>query len=202
MTEILPKLFAALICVVMTCTTTNAASLFVSGMTLLSTKAFTSNQIQQIEKNSFRKQEQYCLALGLYHEARGEPVIGQYAVGATILNRVRSSAYPNTVCGVVFQNQHKKHRCQFSFACDDITTKPSNLKSFNKMQMLANNLLKRGVFREAKFIGQKFQSRVHDMTHYHRHDVSPMWAKKLEQISLLGAHVFFKSERVTKRYTF
>ncbi|MBQ8555615.1 MAG: spore cortex-lytic enzyme [Clostridia bacterium] len=36
-------------------------------------------------------------------EARGEPYIGQVAVAAVVLNRVRSSAFPNTVSGVIFQ---------------------------------------------------------------------------------------------------
>ena len=36
-------------------------------------------------------------------EARGEPYVGQVAVGAVVLNRVRSSSFPNTVSGVIYQ---------------------------------------------------------------------------------------------------
>ncbi len=36
-------------------------------------------------------------------EARGEPYIGKVAVGAVVLNRVRSPKFPNTVAGVVYQ---------------------------------------------------------------------------------------------------
>jgi N-acetylmuramoyl-L-alanine amidase len=36
-------------------------------------------------------------------EARGEPYIGQVAVGAVIMNRVRNSKFPNTVSGVIYQ---------------------------------------------------------------------------------------------------
>ena len=43
------------------------------------------------------------LAKLIYAEARGEPYIGQVAVGATVLNRVESSEYPNTIPGVIFQ---------------------------------------------------------------------------------------------------
>jgi N-acetylmuramoyl-L-alanine amidase len=39
----------------------------------------------------------------LYHEARGEDVLGRAAVAHVTLNRVRSPAYPDTVCGVVWQ---------------------------------------------------------------------------------------------------
>lgn len=44
------------------------------------------------------------LARVIYGEARGEPYTGQVAVGAVILNRVKSSNFPNTIAGVVYQN--------------------------------------------------------------------------------------------------
>ncbi|MDD3303748.1 MAG: cell wall hydrolase [Clostridia bacterium] len=37
-------------------------------------------------------------------EARGEPYEGQVAVGAVILNRVKSTKFPNTIAGVIYQN--------------------------------------------------------------------------------------------------
>lgn len=45
----------------------------------------------------------YLLAKTIYAEGRGEPYTGQVAIGAVILNRVRSSSFPNTVAGVVYQ---------------------------------------------------------------------------------------------------
>lgn len=44
------------------------------------------------------------LARVIYGEARGEPYTGQVAVGAVVLNRVRSSSFPNTISGVVYQS--------------------------------------------------------------------------------------------------
>ena len=44
------------------------------------------------------------LARVIYGEARGEPYTGQVAVGAVILNRVKSSKFPNTISGVVYQS--------------------------------------------------------------------------------------------------
>lgn len=43
------------------------------------------------------------LARCVYSEARGEPYAGQVAVAAVVLNRVRSSKFPNTISGVVYQ---------------------------------------------------------------------------------------------------
>ena len=44
------------------------------------------------------------LARVVYGEARGEPYTGQVAVAAVVLNRVRSSSFPNTIAGVVYQS--------------------------------------------------------------------------------------------------
>lgn len=46
----------------------------------------------------------YLIARAVYGEARGEPYKGQVAVAAVILNRVKSSEFPNSVSGVVYQN--------------------------------------------------------------------------------------------------
>ena len=45
----------------------------------------------------------YLLARLIHSEARGESYTGQVAVGAVVLNRVRSAAFPNTISGVVYQ---------------------------------------------------------------------------------------------------
>lgn len=44
------------------------------------------------------------LARVIYGEARGEPYTGQVAVGAVVMNRVKSSSFPNTIAGVVYQS--------------------------------------------------------------------------------------------------
>ena len=44
------------------------------------------------------------LARVVYGEARGEPYTGQVAVAAVVLNRVKSSKFPNTISGVVYQS--------------------------------------------------------------------------------------------------
>ena len=45
----------------------------------------------------------YLLAQCIYSESRGEPYKGQVAVGAVVLNRVKSSSFPNSISGVVYQ---------------------------------------------------------------------------------------------------
>ena len=45
----------------------------------------------------------WLLARVIYGEARGEPYKGQVAIGAVVLNRVRSASFPNTIAGVIYQ---------------------------------------------------------------------------------------------------
>ena len=53
--------------------------------------------------SSYTSSDTYLLAKCIYAEARGESYEGQVAVGAVILNRVRSSKFPNTISGVIYQ---------------------------------------------------------------------------------------------------
>lgn len=53
--------------------------------------------------SSYNSSDTYLLARAIYGEARGEPYIGQVAVGAVILNRVKSGKFPNSISGVIYQ---------------------------------------------------------------------------------------------------
>lgn len=53
--------------------------------------------------SSLSTSERNLLARCVYAEARGEPYAGQVAIAAVVLNRVRSSSFPNTVSGVIYQ---------------------------------------------------------------------------------------------------
>ena len=57
-----------------------------------------------------RAKSEKCLAEAVYFEARGEAVRGQIAVAQVVMNRAFSGFYPNTVCGVVYQNKHRHLR--------------------------------------------------------------------------------------------
>lgn len=129
-----------------------------------------------------------CLAMALYHEARGEPIEGQVAVGNVILNRVDSSYHPDTVCDVVYKNAHRKNACQFSFACDGLSDRPKEGGAWEKKLAIAEALLScDDECRESKRIGGGLES----STHYHATYVSPSWASKLERKGKVGNHVFY-----------
>lgn len=53
--------------------------------------------------SGYTSSDLYLLAKVIYAESRGESYTGQVAIGAVVLNRVRSSAFPNTIAGVIYQ---------------------------------------------------------------------------------------------------
>ncbi len=65
-------------------------------------KASTWRDISNV---SFAEGDRYLLANLIYCEAGSEPYEGKVAVGAVVINRVRSSVYPDTVVGVIYQNK-------------------------------------------------------------------------------------------------
>lgn len=57
-----------------------------------------------VTTSSSTSANQYLLARLVYAEARGESYKGKVAVAAVVLNRVRSSSFPNTISGVIYQS--------------------------------------------------------------------------------------------------
>ena len=56
-----------------------------------------------VSASSQTNSDLYLLAKLIYSEARGEPYVGQVAVGAVVLNRVEDPGFPNTLEGVIYQ---------------------------------------------------------------------------------------------------
>ena len=145
--------------------------------------------------------EHACLALAIYHEARGEPLEGQIAVAMTVLNRVASRAYPDTVCGVVFQNMRRRNACQFTFACNGRALAPADGRAFARSAALARIVLKRAAA-PAAYANDYFLNTMRKyahVTHYHRVDVNPAWSARLVAVRRVGDHLFLASPRVLNR---
>ena len=69
----------------------------------ITAKALGMNYLYSTKTSSNSSSDLYLLAKCIYAEARGEVYTGQVAVGAVILNRVKSPSFPNTVSGVIYQ---------------------------------------------------------------------------------------------------
>lgn len=131
----------------------------------------------------FSPSEQQCLASGIYFEARGESVQGQAAVAQVILNRVRNPAYPKTICGVVYQNEDWRNRCQFSFACDNIKDRVNSQYHWRVAREVAM----------AVTAGKIWLPQVGSATHYHAVYVRPKWARTMAKVGRIGLHVFYRT---------
>ena len=63
----------------------------------------SSSGSSNTSSSKYTSSDLYLLAKCIYAESRGESYTGQVAVGAVILNRVRSASFPNTISGVIYQ---------------------------------------------------------------------------------------------------
>src|SRR5262245_13911541 len=131
---------------------------------------------------STRVKSEKCLAEAIYFEARGEAVLGQMAVAQVVLNRAFSGKYPNTVCGVVYQNAHRRLHCQFTFACDGIPDIVREPDMWERAKTIAAEMLD----------GNLWLPEVGKATHYHAHWVRPGWVREMTKMHRLGVHTFYR----------
>ncbi len=125
--------------------------------------------------------EWQCLAEALYFEARGESVKGQFAVAEVIMNRVDSSRFPNSVCGVINQGTGRKFACQFTYTCDGKAEKIGEPKAFANVGKIAKLMID-GAERPL----------TSGATHYHTKAVNPKWARTFPRTATIGVHHFYK----------
>lgn len=127
------------------------------------------------------EREEHCLAQAVYFEARSEVEEGRAAVAQVVLNRVKSGVYPTTVCGVVFQNRHRKLACQFTFACEGKALRVTEPEAWKAALRIARDV----------YEGKIYLTEVGAATHYHADYVQPTWAKRLKKMDVIGRHIFY-----------
>ena len=142
------------------------------------------------EHKAFASSEIECLAQAIYHESRGEPDRGQWAVASVILNRVDSRTYPDTVCGVVFQNAHMVNRCQFSFACDGRPDDGGHGNIIDRESWVQSNIMALIAYRKS-LEGARPEDGLTTAMHFHTTTVSPSWASAYTQVAAIGNHIFY-----------
>jgi len=129
-----------------------------------------------------RAKAEKCLAEAIYFESRGEQVHGQMAVAQVVLNRVFSGKYPNTVCGVVYQNSHRHLACQFTFTCDGIRDVIREPDMWERAKVIAAEMLD----------GKVWLPEIGKATHYHAYWVRPDWVREMTRLQKLGVHTFYR----------
>lgn len=125
-----------------------------------------------------------CLARNVYHEARGEPAEGQYAVAEVTMNRKASRRYPASVCAVVYEKRwdaiRKRYVGAFSWTEFYALPEPSG-EAWAFAQKVA-----------ADVYYQRAPARVDGATYYHATYIKPSWARTQERVARIGRHVFYR----------
>lgn len=122
-----------------------------------------------------------CLAEALYFEARGETLKGQFAVAEVILNRVSSSSYPDSVCGVINQGTGKRYQCQFTYTCDGRKEVIHEKKAYERVAKVAKAAI--------EGVSDPLTSGA---THYHTKAVRPSWSRVYKETARIGVHIFYR----------
>lgn len=120
-----------------------------------------------------------CIAVAVYHEARGESLEGQLAVARVIMNRAASGKYPPSWCATV------KQPWQFSFV---------NPRSGQFPYTDTNS----DSWRKAVAITKLATSEVvpilsNDVLWYHADYVAPSWGRRLSRVDKIGTHIFYRA---------
>ena len=122
-----------------------------------------------------------CLTTAVYYEARGEGQAGMQAVAQVILNRARHSAFPQTVCGVVYQGSGRRTGCQFSFVCNGAINGRRESGAWERARTVAARALDGYVY-----------APVGTATHFHTTAVNPRWSGSLVRVTQIGSHIFYR----------
>ena len=118
--------------------------------------------------------QQQCLALNIYHEARGERVEGQIAVAQVTLNRVDHKNWPSTICEVVYQPK------QFSWTHLIKDQTPREAREWSKARIIARDVM----------IGNVDDPTI-GAVYYHANYVNPNWAEFMDISKVIGNHLFY-----------
>jgi spore germination cell wall hydrolase CwlJ-like protein len=131
-----------------------------------------------------RDAELTCLAENVYHEARGEPLAGQYAVAEVTMNRVASSLFPKSVCEVVHEKRwdalRKREVGAFSWTELDSLRQPRGAAWEQAIEVAT-----------AVYDGTYTPS-VPNALYYHAKYIKPSWAKPNRRVATIGSHVFYR----------
>lgn len=126
--------------------------------------------------------EWQCLTEALYFEARGETIMGQFAVAEVIVNRMKSKKFPDSICGVVNQGTGRRYACQFTYTCDGRPEHIANEGAWERVGKVARASL-----------DEKVPLNLTDgATFYHTTGVNPSWASKFTRVAQYGVHLFYR----------
>lgn len=140
--------------------------------------------IRTNDRVNYTKQDLFCMAKNIYHEAGSEPLLGKYAVAQVTINRMKSPLYADTVCSVVFQPN------QFSWASQHSRrwSTPAG-KGWTEANRIAHDVLENN-------------KRVYGLSgalFFHATHVRPQWANRKNELARIGLHIFYEPRSKNRR---
>ena len=131
--------------------------------------------------NNNQKQELECLALNIYHEARGESRVGRLLVGHVTLNRVESKLFPDSICEVVYDDW------QFSWVRLIKNHEPKDKEAYEEILELSKLLLNRDFDRSEGSLFYLNPKKVNKL---------PRWVNVYTKVKEYKNHVFYTTSRL------
>jgi spore germination cell wall hydrolase CwlJ-like protein len=116
-----------------------------------------------------------CLAMNVYHEARGEPVIGQIAVAQVTMNRVKHEYFPDNVCSVVWDED------QFSWTNDGRSDRIRDQDSYTVALSIA----------ETVYYDKEDDPTKGSLFYHATYIKAPYWTEYMEVSTRIGIHIFY-----------
>jgi spore germination cell wall hydrolase CwlJ-like protein len=126
-----------------------------------------------------------CLALNIYHEARSEPILGQYGVALVTMNRAGQDR--SKVCDVVFK------RKQFSWANKGVWRSGNGWILSRRLQPKEKHAWETAVIIAETTLSGRMCDITHGATYYHERSIHPYWASIFTRVKDMGRHVFYAS---------
>lgn len=127
-----------------------------------------------------------CLALNIYHEARGEMIPGQYGIAHVTMNRAKSSK--NVCAAVVAKGQFSWTQENVEQRGNKFVLKPTGYPHDAHAWWVANRVA-------SYTINMQPADLTYGATHFHAKHVRPDWSRRLVRTKTMGSHVFYRTNQ-------
>lgn len=136
------------------------------------------------------QRELTCLALNVYHEARGSSSADQFSTVLVVLNILKARPQLISVCRVVYDQIYPRGKWvgRFSWTSDGLPDMPQDLEAWLTSQRIAFTV----------YNDPEFPDITDGATHYHEHSIKPYWAVDGINPVRIGAHIYMTLPQYTR----
>ena len=145
----------------------------VGALAIAASAVFVQRDAKAAAVRDFEARSLECLALNVYYEARGESLVGQYAVAEVTMNRKSALGFPKTLCDVVYQ------KGAFSWT-DEKVDEPGGAEWQRAVKVAEDTYYRRRA------------PALQGALYYHATYARPEWAKERQRVARIGRHVFYR----------